>query len=78
MSVCTLCLHEHTPGTVCEHTEDLSHGNYGRCLCTGPMVGKVIIKIPEDLWNFYSGARIGFTGEETIEKVLRNVMGIFL
>jgi hypothetical protein len=68
--VCTLCLHEHTPGMFCGHTVD-----HGRCLCTGP-TGMVSIKIPEDVWHFFSETSHG-RGEQAIATTLRAVMGLF-
>lgn len=35
--ICTLCLHKHQSGQVCEHATILSDGiSTSRCLCTGP------------------------------------------
>jgi hypothetical protein len=73
MNVCMLCVHPEHDGHLCGSLDGLG----GMCRCTGPSKsGTVTIKIPEDVWEFFSETSHG-RGEQAIATTLRAVMGLF-
>ena len=75
--VCFSCLHNMHAG-VCRKMIHSRAGSY-ECLCpdgvTAPS-GMVQIKIPEDVWQFFSETSHG-RGEQAVATTLRAVMGLF-